>query len=97
MPEDEDIMLWLSQRSTSQYHESWKQDIRLQKKYTGSEGLQIADLVARPVGLSIVRPSQSNRAFQILKEKFHKDDQEEMSEYGFHIYPLKSEKPQGCP
>ena len=39
-------------------------------KKTNSTGLQLADLVARPIGLSVVRPSQPNRAFEILKRKF---------------------------
>lgn len=66
-------------------------------KKTNSEGLQFADLAARPVGLSVVRPGQSNRAFQILQKKFHKNGQGEVSGYGFYLYPLKSEKPQGSP
>ena len=64
-------------------------------KKTNSEGLQFADLAARPVGLSVVRPGQSNRAFQILQKKFHKNSEGEVSGYGFYLYPLKSEKPQG--
>lgn len=39
-------------------------------KKANSSGLQLADLVARPIGLSVVRPEQKNRAFNILKEKF---------------------------
>lgn len=39
-------------------------------KKTNSTGLQLADLVARPIGLSVVRPAQANRAFDILKQKF---------------------------
>lgn len=39
-------------------------------KKANSSGLQLADLVARPIGLSVVRPEQSNRAFSILREKF---------------------------
>ncbi|HSX13292.1 MAG TPA: DUF3800 domain-containing protein [Chlamydiales bacterium] len=66
-------------------------------KKTNSEGLQFADLAARPVGLSVVRPGQSNRAFQILEKKFHKNNDGEASGYGFHLYPVKSEKPQGSP
>lgn len=66
-------------------------------KKTNSEGLQFADLIARPVGLSVVRPNQSNRAFQILKKKFHKDAEGEIDGYGFDLYPVKSEKPQGSP
>lgn len=39
-------------------------------KKANSSGLQLADLVARPVGVSILRPEQDNRAFNILKRKF---------------------------
>jgi len=35
-------------------------------KKSNSAGLQIADLVARPVGLSILKPSQTNRAFETI-------------------------------
>lgn len=63
-------------------------------KKTNSEGLQFADLAARPIGLSVIRPNQSNRAFQILERKFHKNNEGKMYGYGFHLYPLKSEKPQ---
>lgn len=34
-----------------------------------STGLQFADLFARPIGLSVLRPEQENRAFEILKNK----------------------------
>lgn len=39
-------------------------------KKTNSEGLQLADLTARPIGLSVVRPGQPNQAFDVLKGKF---------------------------
>lgn len=39
-------------------------------KRSNSAGLQIADLVARPIGMSVLRPEQPNRAFAVLKEKF---------------------------
>jgi len=35
-----------------------------------SSGLQLADLVARPVGIHVLRPGQPNRAFDVLKMKF---------------------------
>jgi hypothetical protein len=38
-------------------------------KRSNSSGLQLADLVARPVGLSVIRPEQPNRAFVLLKSK----------------------------
>lgn len=39
-------------------------------KKTNSSGLQLADLVARPIGLSVIRPKQPNRSFEVLKAKF---------------------------
>ena len=39
-------------------------------KKTNLTGLQLADLVARPVGLSYIRPAQVNQAFDLLKRKF---------------------------
>lgn len=48
-------------------------------KKTNSIGLQIADLTARPIGLSVLRPDQLNRAFEILKPK--------LGRYGKKIFP----------
>ena len=68
-------------------------------KKTMSSGLQLADLVARPIGLSVLRPDQENRAFEILKRKFYCDGGREKVGQGFEgigmkIYPtLESEKP----
>ncbi len=72
-------------------------ELIISDKKTNSEGLQFADLAARPVGLSVVRPSQFNRAFQILQKKFYRNSEGEESGHGFYLYPLKSEKPQGSP
>lgn len=38
-----------------------------------SSGLQLADLVARPIGMNFLRPEQENRAFEVLKRKFYCD------------------------
>lgn len=38
-------------------------------KKSNSAGLQLADLVARPIGLSVLRPEQPNRAFDAVKPK----------------------------
>jgi hypothetical protein len=38
-------------------------------KQSNSSGLQLADLVARPVGMSVIRPDQPNRAFELLHSK----------------------------
>ncbi len=44
-------------------------------KKSNTNGLQIADLVARPIGLSYWKPEQTNRAYEVIKNKIleHKD------------------------
>jgi hypothetical protein len=39
-------------------------------KKTNLAGLQVADLVARPVGIHHLRPAQTNQAFEMLRSKF---------------------------
>lgn len=46
-------------------------EILFADKKVMSTGLQLADLVARPIGLHTVRPEQENRAFEVLKKKFY--------------------------
>lgn len=64
-----------------------------------SSGLQLADLVARPIGLSILRPQQENQAFEVLKRKFYCDGGRAgvgkgYEDLGLKIYPaFESEKP----
>jgi hypothetical protein len=38
-------------------------------KKSNSSGLQLADLMARPIGLKVLRPTQENRAFEVLRPK----------------------------
>jgi hypothetical protein len=38
-------------------------------KASNSTGLQIADLVARPLALQYLRPTQTNRTYEILQSK----------------------------
>ncbi len=73
-------------------------DVIFSDKKVMSSGLQLADLVARPIGLETLRPEQENRAFDILKWKFYCDGGREKAGTcfkgaGMKIYPTpKSEK-----
>jgi hypothetical protein len=42
-------------------------------KTANSAGLQLADLIARPIGLHHLRPNQPNRAFEIIQSKLHRN------------------------
>ena len=44
-------------------------EIIMANKMSNSAGLQLADLIARPIGLSVLKPAQENRAFDIIKDK----------------------------
>lgn len=43
--------------------------IKFATKETMSTGLQIADLVARPIAMNILKPDQANRAFEAIESK----------------------------
>ena len=66
-------------------------------KKTNLAGLQLADLVARPVGLNYIRPSQPNQAFDLLKRKFYCDGGRKCVGSGYEgvglmIYPTQKAK-----
>ncbi len=56
-------------------------------KLANSAGLQLADLTARPIGLSILRPGQPNRAFDILREKLYKGTGDRTGGWGIKCFP----------
>ncbi|MGF6111644.1 DUF3800 domain-containing protein [Pseudomonas frederiksbergensis] len=68
-------------------------------KQVNSTGLQLADLVARPIGMSVLRSGQENRAFDVLKRKFYcsggrNNVGEGFENWGLKIFPRsESEKP----
>ena len=74
-------------------------DIIFGDKKVNSTGLQLADLVARPIGMSLVKQGQNNRAFDALKRKFYCSGGREnvgagFENWGLKIYPEpESEKP----
>lgn len=74
-------------------------EILFADKKVMSSGLQLADLVARPIGLITLKPDQPNRTFDTLKHKFYCDGGRECTGEGYEgvgmkIYPAsKSEKP----
>ena len=56
-------------------------------KKTNSEGLQLADLTARPIGLSVLRPQQTNRAAQVLEGKFYRGKSSSKLGVGLKMFP----------
>lgn len=74
-------------------------EILFSDKKAMSSGLQLADLVARPIGLHVLRRDQTNRAFDILRQKFfcaggREKVGENYEKWGLKIFPpQKSERP----
>ncbi len=56
-------------------------------KASNSTGLQMADLVARAVGIKALRPSQPNRAYDIVAKKFRRSPADETKGWGLKIFP----------
>lgn len=56
-------------------------------KKTNSEGLQLADLTARPAGLSVLRPNQANRAWDVLKGKLFSGSTGCVAGNGMKVFP----------
>ena len=62
-------------------------DIRFVDKRANLPGLQIADLVARPIGRHVLDPTQENRAYTILEPKFRRGSGGQINGYGLKIFP----------
>lgn len=56
-------------------------------KKTNSSGLQLADMVARPIGLRILRPNQVNRAYRVLERKLYRSDSGTVDGWGLKCFP----------
>lgn len=56
-------------------------------KKANCEGLQIADLTARPIGLSVLFPDQPNRAMNVIQRKFDRDGNGAIDGYGLKKFP----------
>lgn len=56
-------------------------------KKSNSTGLQLADLMARPIGLNVLRPQQANRAFDVLEEKFYSNHAGSYRGRGLKCFP----------
>lgn len=87
----EDLALELEFRRVCLGHNSLQRifpfEFIIADKKTNSESLQFADMAARPIGLSTLRPHQANRAMKILEKKLHKNSDGVVAGHGLHLYP----------
>lgn len=61
--------------------------ILIVSKQRNSTGLQIADMVARPIGLKVLKPQQPNRSWEILQAHIISAEQGNPKGTGVNIYP----------
>ena len=64
-------------------------ETKVSHKRTNTFGLQLADLIARPIGLSVLKPEQPNRAHDIIKKKYLCDKNGNYLNVGLKINPKK--------
>jgi len=50
-------------------------------------GLQLADLIARPIGRHIMDPTQPNRAFEVIESKFDRSPAGKIPGWGMKVFP----------
>lgn len=61
-------------------------DLQIVPKISNNCGLQLADLIARPIGRHILKPEQPNKAYDIIKNKFFNLDGV-IDGYGLKVFP----------
>lgn len=62
-------------------------EIILVDKKSNSAGLQIADLIARPIGRQVLNPKQQNRAYEIIEKKFRRNSKGNLNGWGLKLLP----------
>jgi hypothetical protein len=62
-------------------------DIHFAVKSSPTCGLQLADLVARPIGRHVLAPAQDNRAYSELAQKFRRGPIGQIEGYGLKMFP----------
>lgn len=62
-------------------------EIVMADKKCNSPGLQLADLIARPIGRHIMDPAQPNRAWDVIEKKFRRSPAGRMEGWGLKVFP----------
>lgn len=57
------------------------------RKGVNSSGLQVADLVGRPIGLRHLRPDQPNRTWDVIEPKLRRSSAKTVEGYGLKRFP----------
>jgi hypothetical protein len=61
--------------------------LKFMDKKHNSTGLQVADLVAHPIGRHVINPTQKNRAFELIEPKIRRSSSGKIQGYGLKTFP----------
>jgi hypothetical protein len=67
--------------------EKFSLDARFVPKSANAPGLQIADLVARPIARHIMDPNQVNRAYAVIEKKLDRSPSGSVLGWGLKVFP----------
>lgn len=73
----------------NRYRQDLPFSVRMAAKASNSAGLQLADLVARPIGRHVLSPTQPNQAFDVLRAKFYCEGGRQAVGDGYDQWGLK--------
>jgi hypothetical protein len=62
-------------------------EIAFADKRSNSCGLQLADLIARPIGRKVLEPTQANRAYDIIEQKLERGPSGQIDGWGLKRFP----------
>jgi hypothetical protein len=77
--------------SQSQFRGYLRPSIQFERKDGNSSGLQIADLMARPIADKILNPAVSPERWEIVAAKFYDGTQGRRGSYGLKIFPTPAD------
>ena len=56
-------------------------------KKSNAAGLQVADLIASPIGAKVLNPARQQRAYDLIRPKFRRSASGLILGYGLKIFP----------
>lgn len=62
-------------------------DIVFADKKANSTGMQLADLIAHPIGRCVIKPEQPNRSYDVIKTKFRRSPRGNIEGWGLKTFP----------
>ena len=87
LKEDKDLELEFRRIVQDADVQNFPFDIHFATKGANLTGMQIADLVAYPIGRNAIKPDQPNRAYQIIEPKFFRSDDGKLEGCGIKHVP----------